>query len=116
MTIFRPLDVVVDLFPFTDAPVRKPRPILVVSSDHFNAAHDQIIGAMITTAQAGAWPSDALIENLRAAGLSHASVIRAKLFTLRRELIATRIGALAETDAKRARALIAGALITPHFD
>ncbi|WP_336490571.1 hypothetical protein [Methylobacterium nigriterrae] len=32
-------DVLTALFPFLDLPRRKPRPILVLSADAFNAAH-----------------------------------------------------------------------------
>lgn len=104
MTTYQSLDVVVGLFPFVDAPVRKPRPILIVSNAAFHNDHDRIIGAMITTGAGSAWPSDTPITDLAAAGLRHASLVRLKLFTLPAQAIATRIGALGARDAREIRA------------
>lgn len=111
MTIFRPLDVVVGLFPFVEAPLRKPRPILVVSQQGFNDTHDQVIGAMITTGRDSLWPSDVSISDLATAGLRHASVIRMKMFTLPFSTIATRIGALSNDDAQKFQAAFRRTLV-----
>ena len=95
---FERFDVLTALFPFLDIPVRKPRPILVLSVGAFNAGHGHVIGAMITTAAAGSWPSDHVIRDLAAAGLTHRSVVRWKVFTLPDSVIGRRIGALHEAD------------------
>lgn len=94
-------DVVTALFPFTDAPVRKPRPVLVLSHGPFNTRHGHIIGSMITTGAGSRWPSDHQIADLPAAGLSHASVLRWKVFTLPVALLGKKIGALGESDRRR---------------
>ena len=57
-------DVVTALFPFTDAPVSKPRPVLVLSNAAFNRAHAHVIGCMITTGARSRWPSDHAIRDL----------------------------------------------------
>ena len=98
MTTFERFEVPTALFPFLDIPVRKPRPVLVFSARTFNAEHGHVIGAMITTAAAGSWPSDHVIQNLEAAGLKHRSVVRWKIFTLPGSVIGRRIGALDEAD------------------
>lgn len=101
-------DVVTALFPFTDVPERKPRPVLVLSGAAFNLAHGHVIGSMITTAARSRWQSDHPIADLGAAGLRHASVVRWKLFTLPFTVIARRIGSLGDTD----RDALAGQLET----
>jgi mRNA-degrading endonuclease toxin of MazEF toxin-antitoxin module len=107
MTAFDRWDVVTALFPFTDAPVKKkPRPVLVLSNGSFNSEHGHLIACMITTARHSRWPSDHGIANLTLAGLSHASVVRWKVFTLPLHLLGRKIGTLGETD----RAGIAAAM------
>jgi mRNA interferase MazF len=91
-------DVVTALFPFTDDAVRKPRPVLVLSSGSFNRSHGHIIAGMITTAARSRWPSDHAITDLSPTGLRHSSVVRWKLFTLPFSVIARRIGALGAID------------------
>lgn len=91
-------DVVTALFPFTDVSARKPRPVLVLSNRVFNVAHGHMVGAMITTGAASSWPSDHPIQDLAAAGLTHASVVRWKIFTLPESVVGRTIGALAKKD------------------
>ena len=91
-------DVVTALFPFTEVPVRKPRPILVLSNGDFNRLHGHVIACMITTGAGSRWPSDHRILDLAATGLSHASVVRWKLFTLPLQVLGRKIGALAQAD------------------
>jgi mRNA-degrading endonuclease toxin of MazEF toxin-antitoxin module len=106
-------DVVVALFPFTDVDVKKPRPVLVISDQAFNASHGHVIGAMITTGSESQWPSDCPITDLTACGLNHRSVVRWKLFTLPTALTARRIGALALGDQRRAEKQLAAILPMP---
>lgn len=90
-------DVVIVRFPFTDMDVAKARPALVLSSEAFNG-NGQTVLAMITTGAGTAWPTDVAISDLAAAGLSHPSVVRWKLFTLVNEHVDQRIGALVDDD------------------
>lgn len=107
---FERWDLVKALFPFTDMPVRKPRPVLVLSNGRFNIEHGHIIGCMVTTAARGRWPSDVPIADLSEAGLSHASVVRLKMFTLPFDLIGGRIGSLGQSDRAPMTARLAGIL------
>jgi mRNA-degrading endonuclease toxin of MazEF toxin-antitoxin module len=91
-------DVVVVPFPFVDAPERKPRPALVLSTSAFNRANRHTILAMITRGAHTHWPSDHTIVGLDAAGLRHASVVRWKLFTLDNRILGRRIGSLERKD------------------
>ncbi|MBN4082202.1 type II toxin-antitoxin system PemK/MazF family toxin [Mariprofundus ferrooxydans] len=93
-------DIVVVPFPFTDRESSKRRPALVLSgANHFNAQIGQSVLAMITSAANSAWPLDVEIHDLDAAGLTSASVVRMKLFTLDHQLILRKAGTLSEADS-----------------
>ncbi|MCF6353908.1 MAG: type II toxin-antitoxin system PemK/MazF family toxin [Candidatus Polarisedimenticolaceae bacterium] len=96
---FEAFDVVAVLFPFTDRTTTKRRPALVLSdADKFNKQVGQSVLAMITSASNSDWPLDVDIQDLDAAGLPSASVVRMKLFTLDNKLIIRKAGALAKQD------------------
>lgn len=96
--IFNAGDVVVVPFPFTDRAATKRRPALVLSNRRFNDDHQQVVLAMITSTANAGWSSDTPIEDLKATGLSHDSIVRFKLFTLDRALVLRRTGALSDSD------------------
>ena len=103
---YKPFDVVVVPFPFTDRQAERRRPALVISSPDFNATHDQSVLAMITSA-GGEWPSDVAIQGWREAGLSVPCKVRLKLFTLDDALILRKAGALPERDAEAVKRSLA---------
>ncbi len=100
MTDYDRWDVLTALFPFTDVTVKKPRPVLVLSTPVFMVDHQHVIGAMITTASNSVWPTDFTISDLTAAGISHPSVVRWKVFTLPLDNIGKKIGRLSENDIR----------------
>ena len=104
--ICEPFDVVVVPFPFTDREAERRRPALVVSSSAFNAAHDQSILAMITSAGED-WLSDVAIRDWREAGLGVPCKVRLKLFTLDDALVLRKAGALSDRDAEAVRSSLA---------
>jgi mRNA interferase MazF len=53
---------------------------------------------MITSRENRGWPLDTQIGDLTAAGLSHPSVVRMKLFTLDERFVLRKSGALAPAD------------------
>ncbi len=96
---FEPGDVVVVPFPFTDKRATKRRPALALSdAGQFNIGH--CVLAMITSRGNADWPLDVQITDLAAAGLTAASVVRMKIFTLDNRLILRKAGVLAKKDAK----------------
>lgn len=105
--IFDPLDVVIVPFPFSDRAGRKRRPALVISSADFNARHQHVICAMITSVPGSGWPSDVELNNWREAGLAVACRVRFKVFTLDRSVIVGRVGSLSGRDVPAAKAQIA---------
>ena len=112
MASFDRFDVVVVPFPFTDRRSSKRRPAVVLSGADFGQANDHSVMAMVTSAKHSSWKLDAPIEDLAAAGLPAASIVRMKLFTLDHRLVLRKAGRLASRDqaslAKSLRALLGG--------
>lgn len=89
-------------FPFADRHATKRRPALVLSDKApFNAPAGHSVMAMITSSRHPSWPLDCSIDNLDAAGLPVASVVRFKLFTLDHRLVHSALGRLDDPDKKR---------------
>jgi mRNA interferase MazF len=98
---FEAFDVVVVPFPFTDKTTTKRRPALVLSeAKPFNKDMAHSVLAMITSASHSDWPLDIDIEDIDAAGLPFASIIRMKLFTLDDKFIIRKAGSLGRRDRK----------------
>jgi mRNA interferase MazF len=98
---FEAFDVVVVPFPFTDKTTTKRRPALVLSeAKTFNKCIAHCVMAMITSASNSDWPLDVEIDDIEAAGLPSASIVRMKLFTLDNQLVIRKAGALAPKDRK----------------
>lgn len=98
---YEAFDVVVVPFPFTDKTTTKRRPALVLSeAKAFNKRIAHCVLAMITSAKISDWPLDVEIEDIGAAGLPAASIVRMKLFTLDDQLVIKKAGALAPNDRK----------------
>ena len=95
---FKPFDVVVVPFPFTDKLAEKRRPALIVSGKVFNEQHDHLVLAMITTAKSRVWSSDIQLNDWMQANLAVPCKVRFKLFTLDRQLITLRLGSLSTSD------------------
>lgn len=96
--IFKPFDVLVVPFPFTDSAAVKRRPALVLSAEQFQDRIGHLVMAMITSRENRGWPLDVEIIDLKTAGLPHPSVARMKLFTLDERFVVRKAGRLAETD------------------
>lgn len=98
---FEAFDVVVVPFPFTDRTTTKRRPALVLSeAKGFNNKVGHSVLAMITSANNSDWPLDIEIADLDSAGLSSASLVRMKLFTLDNQMVIRKAGALARNDQR----------------
>ena len=99
-------DVAIVPFPFTDMAVAKPRPALVLSGQKANGESGNTIFAMITTAAKSHWPTDVPLADAAAAGLTAASLVRLKLFTLDNRLVARKIGVLSPRDRQAVRKML----------
>jgi len=109
---FKPYDVVVVPFPFTDIKADKRRPALILSSDaKFNTTSGHAVLVMITSQKNPDWPLDTTITDNHQTGLKAPSKVRMKLFTLDNRLIVKKIGKLTTEDqravARTLRSLLA---------
>ena len=66
----------------------------MLSTHGFNDRAAHLVLAMITSRENRGWPLDTEIKDLAAAGLSHPSVVRMKLFTLDERFVLRKSGAL----------------------
>lgn len=98
MRIFKSYSVVTVPFPFTDKDYTKKRPALVISQEEYQKYTHHCILAMITSAKQSGWGNDISIQDIKAAGLPGASVVRLKLFTLDERLILSELGELSRQD------------------
>ncbi len=112
MTPYSRRDVVLVPFPFSEQPERaKRRPALVISSDAYHQACDDMIIAQITSRMSATpRPGDHPIRRWREAGLVAPSLVRARLTTLHRGLIVRRLGVLAEQDVQAFSKALSSAL------
>jgi mRNA interferase MazF len=98
---YKPFEVVVVPFPFTDRKADKRRPALILSDDiKFNKLSGHAVLAMITSQKNPDWPLDTTITSIRRTGLTAPSKVRMKLFTLDSRLIVKKIGTLTNRDKK----------------
>lgn len=100
-------DTIVVPFPFSDIPVLKRRPAIVLSTRRFNQDNAATLVGMITTAKASVWPSDYVIKDLLAAGLNHPCIVRWRLATIPNSLIVRQLGRLAPIDRLSCERLLA---------
>lgn len=106
-TAFRPGDVVLVAFPFTDLSASKQRPAVVISSAAYNAAREDVIILAVTSrpARAGALGERA-IEDWQAAGLLNASSLKPLVATVEQGTVRRRLGALGARDAAALREVL----------
>ena len=105
---YKPFDVVVVPFPFTDRQTHKRRPALILSDEmQFNKPTGHVVLAMITSQKNPEWPLDTPITGNRQAGLTAPSKVRMKLFTLDHRLVIKKIGTLTNKDKQTVRKALA---------
>ncbi|MGH9199143.1 MAG: type II toxin-antitoxin system PemK/MazF family toxin [Acidimicrobiia bacterium] len=110
-TIFRRGDIVLVPFEFTDRPIRKRRPALVISSEAYHKARQDVIIAAITSRmRRPLLYGDHLIGQWQQGGLLKPSVMTAIVRTVKGTMISRRLGRLARTDMEAVDARLARAL------
>jgi mRNA-degrading endonuclease toxin of MazEF toxin-antitoxin module len=91
-------DVVLVKFVFADEKGVKRRPGLVVSADRYHRDRQEVILAAITSSTDRMLEGDHRLDQWREAGLLHPSVVTGIVRTIKRDMIAVRLGALPEAD------------------
>jgi len=96
---------------FSDRPVVKRRPAVVISSAEYHDSRQEVIVAAVTSNVArGLLVGDHLLGEWRRAGLPKASVVTGILRTIKQTMILRRMGALANKDMGSVDAVLARAL------
>ena len=104
MTRYKPGDLVLVRFPFTDYSTLKKRPALVLSSPKFTAQQgDVVVMALTSQPQRDV---DLRLTEWRAAGLPKPTWVKTVIGTLAVSLVIRRIGRLHASDQKRVTAAI----------
>lgn len=96
--IYKPFTIVAVPFPFTDSPILRRRPAVVLSKPEYQEDNLHVTLLMVTSAKHSRWSSDHTIIDLKSSGLDAPSVVRQKIFTLDSSLIIKIVGKLAEVD------------------
>jgi mRNA interferase MazF len=92
-------DVVFVPFQFTDRPVAKNRPAVVISSEAYHASRREVIVAAITSRlRDPLFVGDHVIEGWRECGLVRASVATGIIRTVKAAMISRTVGIMPEAD------------------
>jgi len=94
MTSFSRGDVVLVRFVFADEQGAKQRPGLIVSSDRYHQARREAILAAITSNIGRLLVGDYKIKAWRESGLLYPSIVTGIVRTIKRDMIATKMGEL----------------------
>ncbi|MGE3920823.1 MAG: type II toxin-antitoxin system PemK/MazF family toxin [Gammaproteobacteria bacterium] len=95
---YEPFSIIAVPFPFTDKPQNKRRPALVISSHQHQIDTKHITLLIVTSAKNSAWSSDYQIKSLDQTGLTAASIVRQKIFSIDERLVIKKLGHLDKND------------------
>jgi mRNA interferase MazF len=98
--IYKPWDIILVPFPFTDLTTNKKRPALVISPVEYNKGLDVIIMFITSNINAPERPGDYHLKKWKEAGLPKPSMTRMKLATVDKNIIIKKFARLKETDKK----------------
>ena len=101
-------DIVLVPVPFTDLSSRKRRPVIVVSSDAYNAAApDMVVVAMTSNPAHTTWSFVISFDDVVEGRLNRPGTIRVdKIYTLAQSLAVARFGRVSDSVLNRIRSLL----------
>ena len=116
MTAYESGDVVLVPYPFGERAGGRKRPAVVVSDAAYNEDTGELIVAQIT----GRIPDeervgDCLIEHWKEANLLRPALVRARLATLKTELVLRRLGRLNDSDFRNVQSALMEAFSPQEF-
>jgi mRNA interferase MazF len=92
-------DVVLVPFPFSDQTTAKKRPAVIISSDTYNdASQDVVIMAITGHTRGHIGVGECLIENWQGAGLLKSSAVKSAISTIEKRLVLKKLGSLSPKD------------------
>ena len=103
MTNFKPGDIVLVDFIFSEQNESKKRPALIISTEEYNKNRKDIIIAAITSNIARILLGDTLIEDWKKAELLYPSLITAVIQTIKNDMIIRKLGILSKKDLENCK-------------
>lgn len=100
-TNYRPGDVALVNFVFSEETGTKRRPVVVLSSDAYHRGREEAIVAAVTSNVDRVLFGDTVVDAWREAGLLYPSVATAIVRTVKQEMLGKKLGTLAEGDRRR---------------
>jgi mRNA interferase MazF len=97
---YKPWDIILVPFPFTDLSRNKKRPALVISPKEYNKGYDLIIMFITSKLSTFGRPGDYKIAKWREAGLPKPSMTRMKLATIEKDIVIKKFATLQDEDRK----------------
>jgi mRNA interferase MazF len=110
MTAYKPGDILLVPFPFTDQTTTKQRPAVVLSSESYNRSHPDLILAPATS-KITHKTDEVLVSEWQSADLLKASVVKPILASFETSLVRRQLGALAQSDLTAVRDLFRRILV-----
>lgn len=108
MILYRPGDVVLILFPFTDLGGFKKRPALILSVESYQRKHQDVI-ILALTSQSQLKQEDQLTD-WQKAGLPRPTWFKPVIATISLDLINRRLGCLVSSDWKKVERVLSGVI------
>lgn len=103
---YKPWNIVLVPFPFTNLSTNKKRPALIVSPANYNKGYDAIIMFVTSNLSAIERPGDYELQEWQEAGLPKPSMTRMKLATVDKNIIIKKIARLTDKDRKAIQKII----------
>ncbi|MCR9131080.1 MAG: type II toxin-antitoxin system PemK/MazF family toxin [bacterium] len=95
---FKPWEIVLIPFPFTDLTTSKRRPAVVLSPESYNEGHDIVLMFLTSNLKTAPKLGDHLISDWKGAGLPKPTISRMKFATIEKKLILKKIGQIKSAD------------------
>ena len=103
MTNYKPGDIVLANFRFTDDTGAKNRPALVISSEKYQKSRGDVIVVAITSNTSRAFFGDVPTKGWEKAGLLYPSCISGVVRTVHQDLVVRKIGDISEEDFRHVK-------------
>ena len=101
MTNYKPVDIVLVDFGFSEGTGSKKRPALIISSDNYHESRQEVIVAAITSNMKRVLFGDTKIDEWKEARLIYPSLVTGVIRTIKGGVIIRKLGALSKPDLQK---------------
>lgn len=101
MTTYKPADVVLVDFTFSESTKYKKRPALIISSDNYHKSRQEVIIAAITSNVTRMLCGDTKVDGWKEAGLIYPSLVTGIIRTIKMKMIIRKLGRLTKEDFEK---------------